>query len=245
MPVPLVSTAYAPANWSTNREGAAIVAIIAHNTVGVDSRAYLKRGGDRPDGSDRKVSIHVLIQKDGTIYRYLEDTRGANHAGYGMMPAPHQAINPNRCTLSFELENASDGISKFEPYPEAQLLSMGWQINDWRRLHGPLPIYRHRDIDPTRRKDPVSLSVRQIEEWCTKAAAHFGVDEFTEWGPIGVPQGEARGWAIPKLWLAHKALLGPCKMGETYLTSTVSVAVFQYGLIYYSAATHKAEMKVF
>jgi N-acetyl-anhydromuramyl-L-alanine amidase AmpD len=161
-----------PYNWWTDRAGQPIVAIIAHGTVGTDSRAYLSRGGDAPDGSDRKVSIHVLIQKPGSpIYRYVPDERGANHAGYGTMPAPWAHINPNKCTLGFELENLQDGK---DPYTYDQLMAMGWQINQWRAKHGPLPIYRHADIDPTRRSDTVGLTVAQIEEWCKKAAASNG-----------------------------------------------------------------------
>ncbi len=148
------------------------MAIVAHGTVGTDSRAYLSRGGDRPDGSDRKVSIHFLIQKPGSpIYRYVPDDRGANHAGYGRMPAPWTGINPNLCTLGFELENLQNG---HDPYPDEQLLAMGWLINDWRRIHGPLPIFRHAALDPTRRSDTVGLSVEQIEAWCVKAAAYYG-----------------------------------------------------------------------
>jgi hypothetical protein len=158
-------------NWSTPRNGQKILAIIAHGTVGADSRAYLSRGGDLPDGSDRRVSIHVLIQKPGNpIYRYVPDARGANHAGFGKLPAPWQHIPVNKATLGFELENLQDGK---DPYPDTQLLAMGWQINEWRRLYGRLPIYRHEDIDPNRRDDTVNLSVAEIERWCVSAAVHF------------------------------------------------------------------------
>jgi hypothetical protein len=154
-------------NWSQGRAGHAIVAIVAHATVGTDSRAYLSRGGSKADGSDRKVSIHALIQKPGDpIYRYVPDSIGANHAGFGTMPAGFPQVNPNVCTLGFELENLQDGK---DPYTDQQLLAMGWLINEWRRLHGALPILRHADIDPKRRSDPVGLSVAQIESWVTKA----------------------------------------------------------------------------
>lgn len=157
-----------PYNWWTNRNGQAIVAIVAHGTVGTDSRAYLSRGGDLPDGSDKKVSIHALIQKPGDpIYRYVPDERGANHAGYGTMPAPWTSINPNLCTLGFELENLQDGK---DPYTDTQLLAMGWLINQWRAKWGPLPIFRHEDLDPTRKHDTVNLTIAQIEAWAVKAA---------------------------------------------------------------------------
>lgn len=172
-----------PYNWFSSRNGQAIVAVVVHGTAGRDSRAYLSRGGDLPDGSDRKVSIHALIQKPGDkIYRYVPDERGANHAGFGAMPAPWVGINPNLCTLGVELENLQDGK---DPYTDSQLLSLGWWINDARRLHGALRIIRHADIDPTRRKDPVGLTVAAIESWCVKAAAYYVSSTHYKAGPFG------------------------------------------------------------
>ncbi len=188
---PTINTDYAPANWFTDRAGHPIVAIVAHNTVGKDSRAYLKRGGELPDGSDLKVSIHVLIQKDGTIYRYLSDSAGANHAGFGKMPPGYPQVNPNLVTLGFELENASNGAGVHDPYPVAQLTAMGWQIRAWRRIHGPLPIFRHADLDPTRRKDTVDLSIADIERWAAEPPRRYRVK--------GLPVYEAQS-GRGKLW---------------------------------------------
>ncbi|MEM8531377.1 MAG: N-acetylmuramoyl-L-alanine amidase [Chloroflexota bacterium] len=167
------ATTFLSANWSTPRAGAPIVAIVAHATVGTNSIDFLRRGGDLPDGSDRRVSIHVLFDKAGRRYVYLPDSVGANHAGFSTLTINGQTfcrtcpINANQSTLGFEIENLQDGR---DPYTEAQLLSMGWQINEWRRIHGPLPIVRHADIDPTRRSDPIGLSVAQMEEWARRAA---------------------------------------------------------------------------
>lgn len=164
-----------PYNWWTDRGGMGICAIIGHGTAGTDSRAYLSRGGDKPDGSDRKVSIHVLIRKDGKQYRYVPDERGANHAGastarlaVGGKTFHGGAIN--QVTLGFELENLQDGR---DPYTDPQLLSLGHLIATWRKRHGNLPIFRHGDLDPTRRRDPYQLSVQDIEMWTARALARM------------------------------------------------------------------------
>lgn len=161
-------------NWSTSRYGYRIEAIIAHNTVGYDSRAYLSRGGSLPTGIDRRVSIHALGRKDGTIYTYVPDERGANHAGSGTMPRGFTQVNPNFVSIGYELENASDGKNVVDAYTDKQLLAFGWWVNSKRALYGPLPILRHGDIDPDRRKDPVRLSVADLERWCVAAAEHYG-----------------------------------------------------------------------
>jgi hypothetical protein len=186
-----------PYNYSTPRGAHRIEAIIAHGTVGTDSRAYLS------DGGPRRISIHALIQKPGDpIYRYVPDHIGANHAGFGTMPAGFSQVNPNLTTLSFELENLQDGK---DPYPDTQLLAMGWWINDRRHLHGHLPILRHADIDPTRRSDTVGLSVAEIEQWCIKAAAHYA------------KPGAGRYKALAPMWISETStyIYGPIALAGT------------------------------
>lgn len=182
-----------PARWQSGRDGAPVLAIIAHGTGGSDSRAYLARGGDLPDGSDRKVSIHVLIQKDGTIYRMVADERTANHAGGQLVGgvyssvltvggATYRGAQVNRRTLGFELENRQDGT---DPYPDAQLLAMGWQIARWRSRYGYLPLYRHAQIDPGRRSDPKGLTVDTMELWVRRAQAEAQARTYVVKAPAG------------------------------------------------------------
>lgn len=180
MPAPTINLDYSPANWQSPRDGAVPLAIVMHGTGGTDSRRYLQRGGALPDGSDRKVSIHILIDKAGTIYRMVDDECVANHAGgvllaNGMLSSrltiggmTYRGAQVNRRTLGIELENLQTGA---DPYPDAQLLAMGWQINAWRGRYGALPVTRHATIDPGRRSDPVGLTVATIELWATRAAA--------------------------------------------------------------------------
>lgn len=234
--------------YSTDRLGERPVAIIAHGTAGKDSRAYLQSGGGRG------VSIHVLIAKSGTIYRMVPDQRGANHAGaatssFTLHGRTYTGGLVNRATLGFELENLQDGR---DPYTEPQLLAMGWQIAHWRALWGALPVLRHGDLDPTRRRDPYQLSVNDIEQWVARADAHFNpppvslpTDPFAEWGEIGKPSGAAAGFAIPRAWLVNKRL-GRCVQAETYSASgRYSVAEFEGGLVYYLKARNVALVELF
>lgn len=209
-------------NWSTDRGNSPILIIVGHGTAGSDSRTYLSRGGDRPDGSDRKVSIHVLIRKDGTIYRYVPDERGANHAGAATAQITiggrtYRAGEVNKISLSFELENLQDGK---DPYPDAQLLAMGWQIAEWRRLHGNLPLFRHAVIDPTRRRDPVGLTLDQIESWVVRAMqlwpAPRPADIWALWGTAYPLPPEQRGWGIPQLWAENARWLGEARSEPIY-----------------------------
>lgn len=198
-------------NWWTDRAGLPVLVIVIHGTKGTDSRKYLSRGGDLPDGSDRKVSIHRLGNKDGSICQYVPDARAANHAGaesarLTIGGRTYRAGEVNRISLGYELENLQDGK---DPYPDVQLLSMGWQIAMWRRQHGNLPIFRHAVIDPGRRSDPVGLNIAQIEGWVQQALIQMRNVTRVKVGPIGAiaqqdyyPEGKAARYYPPGTILA-------------------------------------------
>jgi hypothetical protein len=233
------------ANWHTSRHGLTPVVIVGHGTVGRDSRDYLRRGGDLPDGSDRKVSIHALFMKNGDVYEMVPDERVANHAGFARLELNGKVyhsdgVNVNAVSLGYELENLQNGK---DPYPEAQLLSMGWWIVTKRAKFGHLPIVRHTEIDPPpRRYDTVGLSVAQIESWVAKAAALMPTalsateQRWALWGmeqPLDVA---ARGFGIPSRWFQVAEKLGAAR-GEAFYPDARNVfQSFERGFIHGPAA---------
>lgn len=247
MPLP-PTISQQPYNWWTSRDGHAIAAITAHNTVGWDSRAYLSRGGDLPDGSDKKVSIAYLVPKSGDlIYAYVPEERGANHAGFGTMLAGFPQINPNKITIGIELENASNGEigpkRVVDPYPDAQLLAFGWLVNDIRHRRGHLPILLHRTLDPTRRKDPVGLTVVDLEAWALKASAALTTPDPTEarwalWGTAHPLDRAARPFSVPQKWFqpGNAEQLGQATSAALYPGSGLVLQVFERGFIWGPAA---------
>lgn len=232
MAAPTINTDY-PARWHSPRAGAIPLAIIAHGTVGVDSRRYLARGGDRPDGSDRKVSIHVLISKNGTIYRMVSDDRAAHHAGGAVRPdgtissrmsllgTVYRGHQINTHSLGFELENLQNGK---DPYPDAQLLAMGWQINQWRAQFGRIPVIRHATLDPGRRSDTVGLSVAQIELWAVRAAEAAARKHYTVKATAGAVIRSGRSTKTKNI-----GLLGPGARWSGFETSGEKVTIKGFG----------------
>lgn len=170
------------ANWKQSRDGQLIQCIIAHDTErpsqDSNSIAYLQRGGERADGSDRKVSCHTLIEPNGDTYVMVPDEYGANHAGNGTLTINGRTYGPDRkyslndISLGFELEYTKAPFNG--PYPEAQLLAMGYWINLKRERYGNLPIYRHQEVDPGRRSDTRNLAKPDIEQWARNAAILMG-----------------------------------------------------------------------
>lgn len=138
----------------SSRGGAKIVAIVIHSTAGKDSRGWLKK-------NPRGVSAHVLIRKDGTVIRLVPDNEAAHHAGFARLIVRGRAIDrtttpdPNRVTLGLELENLNDGR---DPYPEAQLEALGWQLAEWVTRHPAARLVLHREIDTQGKTDPAGLT---------------------------------------------------------------------------------------
>lgn len=164
------------ANWYQSRQAQPIKCIVAHDTERQsdqsDSIAYLQRGGSKHDGSDRKVSIHVLIEPNGDQYEMVPDQLAANHAGFGTLWLngikydQFGRYSVNTISLGFELEYTK---SQNKPYPDQQMLSMGYWIASKRAKYGRLPIFTHAFLDPDRRSDPRNLSLEAIERWVLHA----------------------------------------------------------------------------
>lgn len=142
----------------SSRGGAAVAAIVIHATAGTNSLPWLKRN---PAG----VSAHVLIAKDGTIYRLVPDAEAAHHAGFSRIVVGGRAIgrtttpSPNQVTLGLELENLNNGR---DPYPEAQRLALGWQLVEWSRAYPAARLVFHREIDTQGKTDPAGLTWADI-----------------------------------------------------------------------------------
>lgn len=126
--------------------------IVLHATGGVDSRAWLTRTS--PPG--KEVSIHVLIDKTGLVYRSTPDEREAWHGGHGYLGiwkpfGPNGSINS--VSLGLELENLNNGK---DPYPEVQVDACGFVIAGWWKKYGVLPVLSHAILDG-RKHDPLQF----------------------------------------------------------------------------------------
>jgi hypothetical protein len=111
--------------------------------------------GKRPDGTAKRASSTVMVQKDGSILRVIPEEHGPWTNGPVQQATPKgQDIvatfgrDPNAYTLSIEAE----GQPKDEMLPE-QLDAVLWQVEQWMRQYGiPLErVVRHADFDQVNR----------------------------------------------------------------------------------------------
>lgn len=125
-----------------------ITAIVLHDTASRTAASALS-WFQRPES---RVSTHVLVDRDGTVYRVVDDDKVAWHAGRSVL---HGEEGVNAFSLGVELVDANDDAS-VDPYPEPQLAAAVEWVAEKAALYG-VPLNRvvaHRDVSPGRKIDP-------------------------------------------------------------------------------------------
>lgn len=102
-----------------------------------------------------KVSSHYLIDKQGKIFRLVEEDKVAYHAGVSYWRGQEGL---NESSIGIEIDNYGHVFGP-EPFPEAQIDSLIKLLNDIRSRHSikDTHIVAHSDIAPLRKKDPGEL----------------------------------------------------------------------------------------
>lgn len=114
--------------------------------------------------SERKVSAHYLIGRDGTVYQLVDETARAWHAGVSSWGGN---TDLNSASIGIELDN--DGA---EPFAEPQIERLLQVLHDLKeRYRIPRANFLgHGDVAPTRKVDPSALF-----PWARLAAEGFGL----------------------------------------------------------------------
>ncbi|MGI9461078.1 MAG: N-acetylmuramoyl-L-alanine amidase [Alphaproteobacteria bacterium] len=138
-------------NWQRRLEKPSIIVIHYTDTEHLkDSLALLR-------SVEKKVSCHIVIDVDGTIYRLVDDDKTAWHAGVSYWRGLY---NINHHSLGVELQNG--GVRYKKPngdmvdYPEKQILSLITLLQYWQKKFSIAAhnIIGHSDIAANRKCDP-------------------------------------------------------------------------------------------
>jgi N-acetyl-anhydromuramyl-L-alanine amidase AmpD len=121
-----------------------------HATAGVNSLAWLTTD---PASA---VSAHLLISKAGEVFRLVEDSGIAYHAGVSEWSTYGKPGKPsvNYVSLGIELENLNTGA---DIYPNVQVLAAARAWYRWVKAYGYFPTVSHQSIAPTRKTDPAGF----------------------------------------------------------------------------------------
>ena len=148
--------------------------IVIHYTVIPTCEESLARLSD-PTNEAGRVSAHYLVDRDGTLYGLVDESKRAWHAGVGSW-AGMNAIND--CSVGIEIVNVGlteDG--KREPFPDAQIDAVIKLCKDIQSRYPIKYVLGHSDVAPLRKQDP-----GEAFPWKKLAEAGIGIwtDAFAE-----------------------------------------------------------------
>jgi N-acetyl-anhydromuramyl-L-alanine amidase AmpD len=181
---PLVIDRLMPATNYDERPSSAVV-----DTIMLHFSSDLIRNPNAPFSVDRifdiyvraRVSTHYLVDRDGHIYRFVDEKNRARHAGKGTVPwAPERTNDMNQHSLGIEIlaigsardmrpfmkearyRDYATSHPEFVGYTDAQYEALNQLIGDIMSRH---PVIRkdryhimgHEDYAPGRKTDPGEL----------------------------------------------------------------------------------------
>jgi N-acetylmuramoyl-L-alanine amidase len=151
-------------NHDARPEGGRIDMLLLHYT-GMKTAA---EAIDRLCDPAAKVSAHYVIDEDGTVWRLVEESRRAWHAGASFWQGTE---NVNAVSIGIELVNPGHEWG-YRAFPGAQMASLETLAKSLIERH-PIPADRvvgHSDVAPLRKQDPGELF-----DWARLARAGVGL----------------------------------------------------------------------
>lgn len=151
-------------NFGDRAAGSEIDMLIIHYTGMKSAADSLARMCDPA----AEVSAHYLIDEQGTIYRLVDETARAWHAGASRWGG---VTDINSRAIGIELQNPGHDWG-YESFSEAQMKSLIALARDIVDRHG-IPaqnVLGHSDVSPGRKQDPGHLF-----DWKGLAAAGIGI----------------------------------------------------------------------
>ena len=123
---------------------------------------------DRLCNREAEVSAHYLVEEDGTIWRLVDESRRAWHAGTSFWRG-ETALNAR--SIGIEIVNPGHEHG-YLPFPAAQMQAVAELCRGVLMRHpiAARDVLAHSDIAPDRKEDPGELF-----DWCGLAAQGIGV----------------------------------------------------------------------
>jgi N-acetylmuramoyl-L-alanine amidase len=115
-----------------------------------------------------KVSAHYVIDEDGTVWRLVDESQRAWHAGVSSWQGTESV---NGVSIGIELVNPGHDWG-YRAFPDAQMTALEALAQDILRRH-PIPpdrVVGHSDVAPLRKQDPGELF-----DWPRLAEAGIGL----------------------------------------------------------------------
>jgi len=158
-------------NFDPRPEGVPIDILVLHYTGMRTAEEALARLCD----PEAKVSSHYTVDEEGQIYRHVDESKRARHAGVSYWAGERDV---NNRSIGIEIVNPGHEFG-YVPFPNAQIAALIDLAHDILARH-PIPQRRvvgHSDVAPARKMDPGELF-----PWITLAREGIGL--FPHSSPI-------------------------------------------------------------
>lgn len=106
-----------------------------------------------------KVSYHVLIGRQGSLYRIVAEHRRAWHAGKSAWPG---VADVNSASLGLSFANRHDGKEALTPLQIAAAQAL---IAEWKGLYPIEAVTTHAAVAPGRKTDPLLSVGFRLEDY--------------------------------------------------------------------------------
>ena len=107
------------------------------------------------NGGKNRVSSHYLVDEGGTIFRLVDETKRAWHAGVGSWNGIRDV---NSASIGIEIVNMGPlPGGKFHPFPTEQIDAVTALCLDIQSRHKITDVVGHEDVAPRRKIDPGPL----------------------------------------------------------------------------------------
>ena len=125
--------------------------IVLHYTGMPDCQGAL----DRMTSPEAKVSAHYCVDEDGTVYKLVDETKRAWHAGRSYWRG---VTDINSASVGIEVVNPGHEFG-YRPFPDEQIAALIPLVSDIKERHGISRgnVVAHSDIAPARKEDPGEL----------------------------------------------------------------------------------------
>lgn len=149
-------TAVATKHFGTRPAGVAVDTVVLHADASSHSSATVSHIRDPLS----KVSYHALVDRDGSVYRFVETLHRAWACGVSEFRG---RANVNDFSVSLAFSNKNDGV---ETYTDTQYQVGAALVAGWMAKHKAITIDRittHAAIAPGRKTDPLGFDVLRFQ----------------------------------------------------------------------------------
>ncbi len=133
--------------FSVPKNARTIDTIVLHSSYDLLGKDRYSVSGIVKEYEDYGVSAHYLIDRQGTVYRLVEDRNIAYHAGVSKMPDGRTDVNG--FSIGIEMMNTETG-----QFTKAQYVAVNDLVAYLRKRHPITSVVGHADIAPGRKTDP-------------------------------------------------------------------------------------------